>query len=612
MGDTRLIHRILTDDRVEKWRARWFWVNAPTALLALASFLLFHGEVFPQRWESFIALFQALCLIVLIGETVGVFLLARNLKDGWKQAPGDTLALLVGALMGLILFVISPWGAAYIDESTTFTAFAYLTQAGLLCFVSLRLLRVLSFVTRLVQSPLHVFLGSFAGLILVGAGLLMLPGAHAPGQEVTFLDAVFTATSATCVTGLSVLDTGTAWTRFGQLVIITLVQMGGLGIMTFAAFFGLAFGRGMGVKGAAAVGEVMNLDLIGRVGRVTVWILGTTLVCEGLGVFLLYGHWVDAAGNALPVGEQLYYSMFHSISAFCNAGFSLYSDSMVRYVGHWPMVLSISWLVIMGGLGFTAIMEVTTFRFWAHPWARRVSFIKRRVKGQPIPRLSLQSKIILSMTVMLLLVGTVGMLVLEWNYTLKSLDWDDKLAAALFQSMAARTAGFNSVDTPSTSTATQFWTILLMIVGGSPGSVAGGIKTTTFFVMILSVAATFSGRPTEAFRRRIPESLIRKSLVMLVLAMVFICTATLALCVTEVDHMAGEYYGFEHVLFEAASAFCTVGLSSGMSSELTPAGRIIIIACMYTGRIGPLTLVLAIGRKAQRKFEYPEENIMIG
>lgn len=612
MSDTKLIARIFTDERVEQWRARYFWVNTTTSILALASFLLFHGKAFPESWTPWIALFQALCLVILIGETLGVYLASRHLGEGWRQAPADTLALVVGVVMGIGLFFSSHWISGVLTQEETFSAFALLTQAGLGAFVFVRLLRTFSFVTRLAQSPLHVFLGSFAGFILLGTGLLMLPGAHAPDHPISFLDALFTATSATCVTGLTVVDTGTAWTRFGQLVIITLVQIGGLGIMTFAAFFGLAFGRGMGVRGAAAVGEVLNLELIGRVGRVTVWILGATFGFELLGVYLLYGHWVDNAGNLLPPGEQLYYSVFHSISAFCNAGFGLYSDSMVRYAGNWPVVLSISSLVVLGGLGFVVIMEVATYRFWAHPILRRVPFIRRRVKYQQLPKLSLQSKIVLVTTVGLLIVGAIGFLALEWNNTMHKLEPNERFAAAIFQSMAARTAGFNSIDTLDTTTSTQFWTIALMIVGGSPGSVAGGIKTTTFFVMILAVLSTVRGRPPEAFKRRIPELLIRKSLVMLVLALSFIFVATLLLTITEADGMGADHYGFEHILFEAASAFCTVGLSSGVSSELTPAGRLIIIACMYCGRIGPLTLVLAIGRRYARKFEYPEEQVMIG
>lgn len=612
MRDTRLITRIFTDERVEAWRRRYFWVNTTTSLLALTSFLLYHGEAFPAAWAPSIALFQSVCLVVMIGETLGVYVASRTLGEGWRQAPADTLAVVVGVIMGIGLFISSHWITGVLSQEETFSAFALLTQAGLGAFVFVRLLRAFSFLTRLAQSPLHVFLGSFAGFILVGTGLLMLPGAHAADQPIGFLDALFTATSATCVTGLTVVDTGTAWTQFGQLVIITLVQIGGLGIMTFAAFFGLAFGRGMGVRGAAAVGEVLNLELIGRVGRVTVWILGATVGFELLGVYLLYGHWIDAAGNLLPAGDQLYYSVFHSISAFCNAGFSLHSDNMVRYAGDWPIVLSISFLVVMGGVGFVVIMEVATYRFWAHPLMRRIPFIRRRVKNQQLPRLSLQSKIVVVTTLGLLLVGAVGFLVLEWNNTMHQLEPNERFAAAIFQSMAARTAGFNSIETVDTTTTTQFWTILLMLIGGSPGSVAGGIKTTTFFVMILAVVSTVRGRAPEAFKRRIPELLIRKSLVMLVLALSFIFVATLLLTITEAEGMGAQKYGFEHILFEAASAFCTVGLSSGVSAELTPGGRLIIIGCMYCGRIGPLTLVLAVGRRYVRKFEYPEEQVMIG
>jgi trk system potassium uptake protein TrkH len=193
----------------------------------------------------------------------------------------------------------------------------------------------------------------------------------------------------------------------------------------------------------------------------------------------------------------------------------------------------------MGGLGFVVIMEVATYRWWALPKFRRMPFFKRRIKNQPIPRLSLQSKIILTMTASLLSIGALGVLILEWNYTLNDLPLADKFAAAAFQSMAARTAGFNSIDVAASSTASQFWTIMLMIVGGSPGSVAGGIKTTTFFVMMLAVYSTFRGHQPEAFKRRIPDELIRKSLVMLVLVTAFIGAATLALAVTEADG-AGE------------------------------------------------------------------------
>jgi trk system potassium uptake protein len=608
-----LIQRILADDRVEAWRERCYWPNTIVALVALGTFLLLHGGVIPRGWEAPLAAFHAVALLALVVETVGVFVVARTLREGFRFAPMDTLALLVGVVIGVALLAVSPWVLGVLDERDTLSALSYLTQTGMLVFVGIRLLRVMSFFTNLVRSPLLVFMGSFAALIAVGTLLLLLPGAHAEGHVITFTDALFTATSASCVTGLIVLDTGTAFSRFGQTVIIVLVQFGGLGMMTFATFFSLAFGRALAVKDAAAAGEVMNMDFVGRVGRTVAWILGLTIGCEAIGVALMYGHWVEQGTDTLlPASEQLYYSVFHSISAFCNAGFCLYPDSLSYYVGHWPMVLTTSGLVILGGLGFLAVYEVMTFRFWAHPYARQFNFIRRRVRDQRLPRLSLQTKLILTATLILLVSGAALFWLLEMPHTLKDLSWDEKLAASLFQSMASRTAGFNSVDIGETHASSQFLTIMLMLVGGSPGSVAGGLKTTTFMVMILAVIATLRGRPTEAFKRRIPDSVIRKCLTMLALAITFICTATLLLLLTESAGVGAMDNGFERILFEVSSAFCTVGMSTGITGELTEPGRAIIIACMYFGRIGPLTLVLALGRRAERRFEYPEEPVMVG
>ena len=612
MSETQLITRLFTDERVEKFRRNYVWVNAVAGLLAFASFALFQGEVLPREWEGGIAAFQSVCLVALIGETLGVYVMARNLREGWRHTALDSLALLVGVFMGIVLAVCSPLILGVLNEPSTLAAFSYLTQAGLLAFVSARVLRLFSFLTRAVRSPLAAFTGSFVGIILFGTGLLLLPGATEDGVNMRFIDALFMSTSATCVTGLVTNDIGTEFTRFGQLVILTLIQIGGLGIMTFAAFFSLVFGRGHGVRDAAAVGEMLNVDFVGRVGRMIGWILGVTIVSESLGTFALYGHWVDNAGATLPAGEQLYYSAFHSISAFCNAGFSLYGDSMVRYQGNWPVVMSISSLVIVGGLGFMVVLDLLTYRIWAHPMARRISLLRRHVKNQQLPRLSLQTKMVLVATAVLLLVGMIGFWGLEAGNSLKDRSIGDSILISVFQGMTPRTAGFNSVDFTALHPATLYFTILLMVIGASPGSTGGGLKTTTIVVMVLAVVATLRGRSTEAFKRRIPDSLIRKSLVMLVLALAFINTATLGLMLSESHGAAGGAFGFEKVTFEVVSAFCTVGLSTGITAELTALGKVIIILCMFVGRVGPLTLVLAIGRRNARRFEYPDETVMIG
>jgi len=607
-----LVTRLFTDERVENFRRRYLWVNVGAGLVAAVSFALLHGKVFPASWAPWIAALHALCLVVLIGETLGVYIMARKLREGWRHTALDSLALLVGVFMGVVLAICSPLVSGLLDERSTLLAFGYLTEAGLLAFVSARVLRLFSFLARAVRSPLLAFTGSFVGIILFGSLLLLLPGATKPGVEMGPVDALFMATSATCVTGLVVKDIGTEFTLFGQLVILTLIQIGGLGIMTFAAFFSLVFGRGHGVRDAAAVGEMLNVDFVGRVGRMIAWILGVTIVSETLGTIAMYGHWVDASGQLLPAGSQLYYSAFHSISAFCNAGFSLYGDSMVRYQGDWPVVLSISSLVVIGGIGFMVVVDLATYRFWAHPLARRISFLRRRVKNQRLPRLSLQTKLVLVATAVLLLVGIFGFWALEGGNTLAGRSFSDQLAISLFQGMTPRTAGFNSVDFTKLHPATLYLTILLMVIGASPGSTGGGLKTTTIVVMVLAVIATLRGRSTEAFKRRIPDSLIRKSLVMLFLALAFINAATLGLMLSESGGAAGEAYGFEKITFEVVSAFCTVGLSTGITAELTGLGKLIIVVCMFVGRVGPLTLVLAIGRRGGKPFEYPDETVMIG
>lgn len=612
VNDTKLISRIFTDERVENFRRRYLWVNGGAGLVAAVTFALLHGAVFPASWSPWIAALHAVCLVALIGETLGVYIVARTLREGWRHASLDSLALLVGVLMGIVLAICSPWGAGLLEESSTVAAFGYLTEAGLLAFVAARVLRLLSFLTRVVRSPLMAFAGSFVGIILFGTLLLLLPGATQPGVSLGPIDAFFMATSATCVTGLVVKDIGTEFTLFGQLVILTLIQIGGLGIMTFAAFFSLVFGRGHGVRDAAAVGEMLNVDFVGRVGRMIAWILGVTIVSETIGTIGMYGHWVDASGQLLPTSSQLYYSVFHSISAFCNAGFSLYGDSMVQFQGDWPVVLSISSLVVVGGIGFMVVVDLVTYRFWAHPAARRISFLRRRVRNQRLPRLTLQTKLVLIATAALLFVGIAGFWILEAGGVLAGRTIGDQLAISIFHGMTPRTAGFNSVDITALKPATLYFTILLMVVGASPGSTGGGLKTTTIVVMVLAVVATLRGRSTEAFKRRIPDALIRKSLVMLFLALGFINAATLALMLSESGGAAGGNYGFEKITFEVVSAFCTVGLSTGITGELTGVGKVIIVLCMFVGRIGPLTLVLAIGRRGGKPFEYPDETVMIG
>lgn len=612
LRQTIQLTHLFASERVEEFRRRYRLVNVFASLAGFTLFLLYHGEVIAHEHKTYVYAAQALCLVLLLGEPGGIYIASRNFRRGFGYTAVDSCAALLGLALLLLLGLLSPWVAGVINEQQASDGLVLGIQGGVVFFALQRFLRGFHVISRLASNPLQVFMASFVGLIFLGALLLMLPGATVAEGSPPFVDALFMATSAACVTGLATMDIGTQFKPFGQLVILALIQFGGLGIMSFAAFFSVMFGQGGGIKDSAALGEMMSVNLAGRVGRTGAWIVGSTLAFEALGAALLFGHWRGPDGY-LPADQQLYFSVFHSISAFCNAGFGLHHDNLVQYVGDWPLVLSVGSLIVVGGIGFPVLVDVFTFKFWALPSMRRLPFFKKRVAKQPLPRLSLQSKIALLTSAFLIAGGAAAFWAMEYNQSLRGMSLSTQAAASLFHAISPRTAGFNTVDLADTQPATSFLTILLMLIGGSPGSTAGGIKTTTFVVLLLAVAAMLRARSPEAFKRRISEEVTLKSLVMLVLALAFISAATFALLLTERESvLATSPHGALDLLFESVSAFCTVGLTLGVTSKLTTVGKLIIIGCMFVGRIGPLTLVLAIGRRKAQRFEYPTEGVMIG
>jgi len=603
---------LFANERIDAFRARYRFVNIFASVAGFALFLMYHGEVIQYDYKNFVYAAQAVCLALLLGEPAGIYVASRNLRRGLATTAVDSIAAGLGLGLLLLLSALSPWVLDVMNAQQAVDALVLGIQGGVVFFSLLRFLRGFHVISRLASNPLQIFMASFVGLILLGAGLLMLPGATVAEGSPGFVDALFMATSAACVTGLTTMDLGSQFKPFGQLVILALIQFGGLGIMSFAAFFSVMFGSGGGIRDSAALGEMMSVNLAGRVGRTGAWILGSTLVFEALGVFLLYGHWKGPDGF-LPADQQLYYSAFHSISAFCNAGFGLHQDSLVTYAGDWPLVLSIGSLVVLGGIGFPVMVEVFSFKFWALPSIRSLPMLRKRISKQPVPRLSLQTKIVILTSTALIAIGTAGFWAMEYDHSLKGMSTGTQAEASLFHAITPRTAGFNTVDLVNCRPATHFFTILLMLIGGSPGSTAGGIKTTTFVVLLLAVAAMLRARSPEIFKRRLTEEVTTKSLVMLVLALAFVSAATFALLMTEQNSVIeSTQHGALSLLYEAVSAFCTVGLTLGVTSKLTMAGKLIIIACMFVGRIGPLTLVLAIGRRKTQRFVYPNESVMIG
>jgi len=434
-------------------------------------------------------------------------------------------------------------------------------------------------------SPPQVLALGFLAAIAVGTILLNLPAASSIGKSIGFINALFTATSATCVTGLIVLDTGKDFSTFGQLVILILLQCGGLGIMTMSTMFAFLVGKKISLRQRLIMQESLNQFSIGGLVRLAKYILIFTAAIEITGAIILFFCWQRIYS---PL-QALYLAVFHSISAFCNAGFSLFSDSLIRYKGDLAINLTFIILIILGGIGFLVLLELFQYR-------------KNGI-------LSLHARLALKISFILTLIGFIMIFFIESQNisSMGNLDFSEKIYSSIFQSITARTAGFNTIHIGSMQNATLFLMIILMFIGASPSSTGGGVKTTTFGLLILYVWSSLKGKEEiQIFKRRISQDIIVKALTVITLSLGLVIIMTTLLSYTE-----GE--DFIKVLFEVVSAFGTVGLSTGITSSLSIAGKIIIIITMFTGRIGPLSLALSLIQKREPEMiRYPEEKIMVG
>lgn len=440
--------------------------------------------------------------------------------------------------------------------------------------------------------PTQTIVLGFAAIILVGTLLLNLPIAARNGQSPGFTKALFTATSATCVTGLVVEDTYTYWTVFGQTVILFLIQIGGLGFMTMATLFSFILRRRISLKERLVIVESLNqYNLQGIVGLIRKVLIGT-FVFEGAGAILLSIRFSRDFGLA----GGIYRGVFHAVSAFCNAGFDLMGQSgkfssLAPYADDAVVNLTVIGLIITGGLGFAVWDDV--------------------YRTKNFRDLHLHSKLVLTTTGLLLLAGFLVIFLLEMNNagTLGSMNWRGKLLASLFHSVTPRTAGFNTLSLPDMRSASLLVTMLLMFIGGSPGSTAGGIKTTTAGVLLYTVVAVIRGRQdTEMFKRRISHTAVVRSFTITFISAVLIVFVTIALTIA-------ENVSLLEAMFESVSAFGTVGLSLGITPGLGSVSRMILIAAMFLGRVGVLTMALALLSRSQstgNNYRYREEKIMVG
>lgn len=438
----------------------------------------------------------------------------------------------------------------------------------------------------------QLFIGSFAGLVLIGwLGLLFLPGLYT-GPRLDAIDALFTATSAVCVTGLIVVDTATAFTVWGQAWLLVLIQLGGLGILTLTTLVIRVVGQraGLGVEEAAgATAGGRSLDP----RTVFVGVVGVTAVFEAVGAAGLWVLWRDRFGDLGAVWP----AVFHAVSAFCNAGFSVFSTSLVEWRTSAMTLGMIAVLLVIGGLGLPVIDDL------------RERYVRRSVR-----RLEVHARLALITTLVLALGATAVFYVFEHGTVLADLGPVDRLANAGFMALTPRTAGFNTVDYDAVSNPSLVLTVGLMIIGGSPGSTAGGIKTTTFALLILVFLARVRGaRSVSVFGRTVPEDTVQRATALTVAAIALIGLVILALAVTEGAGVVADRVEFARIVFEAHSAFGTVGLSMGETPDLSRAGRVIITLVMFVGRVGPLSLAAAMATRGRRvRYRYALEDVVVG
>ena len=436
-------------------------------------------------------------------------------------------------------------------------------------------------------SPTQMIATVFAAIILVGTLLLMLPAASRDGQGCGFLDALFTATSATCVTGLVRFDTGSQWTLFGQTVILVMIELGGLGFMSVASLVVFALRRKVGLKQRLVMAQALSLDEMDGVVALQKWVLGGSLSIQAVAALILFARFVPMFG----AGKAAWYGLFHSVSAFCNAGFDVfgYGDSLVRFNNDPVVCITLMALVVVGGLGFFVWEEVVRLR----------SFRK----------FSVYTKLVLLSTLVLLVGGALAFCLTEWNGpAFAGMTWGQKILNGFFQSVTVRTAGFDSVGQGLLTDGGKGVSILLLLMGGASGSTAGGVKIVTMVVLVLFLWSRARGRNSVCvFKRTIAQDKVLDAMTIVGLVVALAAVGAVVISAT-------SPIGFTDSLYEAVSALATVGLTTGVTGSLSIPAQILITVYMYFGRVGVLTISLGflMGDRAEDRFRYAQTNILIG
>ncbi len=567
--------------------------------IVVVSFVMLFGFYEPLVPARILLNVQIALLCVFLTGKVIRFFNAESIKEyllaNWYEFP-----LLIA--LGVVVFGSERWFGMFEPGKVRHLAvgiYLIIEVVTKICIASVTL-------AASGKNPTKTLLISFLVLIITGAVLLMLPRSSVKSGSISPVDALFTATSATCVTGLIVRDTGQDFSQMGQVIILSLIQLGGLGIVVFGAVIALLLGQA-GLREKVAMQDLLSARTLGRISNMIVFIFVGTMLIEAVGAVSVFRMWDDVPGRVDNVHQQWFCSVFHSISAFCNAGFSLFSDSFVGYSKSWQVYAIICPLMILGGLGFGVLYDLAnitsdrTKRFFKKLFSKRLRFSMEAPK-----RMQLQTKIVLGVSAVLIVLGMSGVLLFE-RYTG---DGTLGIAGAFFQSITARTTGFNTVDISALSAQSKFILVLLMFIGGSPGSTAGGIKTVTLAVVVMTAFAALRKRQeVEMFKRSVRVVVVGRAITVTLLFVAVFFIAALVLSITE----KANGFTMSDIFFETGSALGTVGLTTGITPFLTTVGKLIIIAVMLIGRLGPLTLLAALTFNLKpARYNYPQEAVIVG
>ncbi len=601
------------------------WVIRSFAFLACISLVIEFGFHTPPLPLGLLMAVQVLAVGVYVIRRAHQLFIASNVLTFLKRAWLD--CGLAGFAVVFLLFEMEAAGG--VRQAATF--YVVLIQVLLIIKLAVEVVRFNMFVAQSNLHPARLFILTFVALIIIGTLILALPRSIEPHvyQNKSFsiadhlIDCAFTAVSATCVTGLVVYDTGNDFSYVGQVTILVLIQLGGLGLMVFGSVFGLLLSRKLSLRYSLAVQDALSHETLGTLKHMLVFIFVFTCAAETIGTVLIY----PMFAAKMESDSALFHAIFHSISAFCNAGFALQRDSLVSYSGAWQVYVCLMPLIVLGGLGFPVLAELWRIcrdNAW-QLWDRR----RRKIRNGSAyrVRLTLHTKIVLAVTTLLLafppllffLFESTATPVFSYRSTISGGNDEGRFMCeagigqraldAVFLAATCRTAGFNTVnmDEAALSAPSHFLACMLMMIGGSPASTAGGIKTVTFSVLMLGVYATVRGRTAiEVQGRTIADHLLKRSATIAVMMIALVSAGTLALMFT-------DGLTLRSALFEQVSACGTVGLSTGVASKLSLVGRLILMGSMFSGRLGPLTLLIALsGKSRSLDYSYPEEPVSIG